>query len=66
MAKVTLLGNPHRMVTAVALVDEVLDEAVVNPQEMVPEEGEVLGDRTILPPASLMPTPTFVTFLFKI
>jgi hypothetical protein len=54
------------MVTAVALVGEVLEEAVVNPQEMVPEEGEVLGDRTILPPASLMPTPTFVTFLFKI
>ena len=66
MAEVTLLGNPHRMVTAVALVGEVLDEAVVNPQEMVPEEGEVLGDRTILPPTSLMPTPTFVTFLFKI
>ena len=66
MAEVTLLGNPHKMVTAVALVVEVLEEAVVNPQEMVPEEGEVLGDRTILPPTSLMPTPPFVTFLFKI
>ena len=66
MAEVSLLGNPHRMVTAVALVGKVLEEAVVNPQEMVPQEGEVLGDRTILPPASLMPTATFVTFLFKI
>ena len=66
MAEVTLLGNPHRMVTAVALVGEVLEEAVVNPQEMVPEEGEVLGDRTILPPASLMGTPTFVILVFRI
>ena len=65
MAEVTSLGNPHKMVTAVALVVEVLEEAVVNPQEMVPEEGEVLGDRTILPPASLMGTPTFVILVFR-
>ena len=62
---VTFLGNPLRMVTAVALVAEVLEEAVVNPQEMVPEEGEVLGDRTILPLASLMVTPTFVILVSK-
>ena len=65
MARVTFLGNPLRMVTAVALVAEVLEEAVVNPQEMVPEEEEVLGDRTILPLASLMVTPTFVILVSK-
>ena len=62
---VTFLGNPLRMVTAVALVAEVLEEAVVNPQEMVPEEEEVLGDRTILPLASLMVTQTFVILVSK-
>ena len=65
MAEVTLLGNPHRMVTAVALVGEVLDEAVVNPQEMVPEEEEVLGDGTILLLAKLMLFLIFVIFLSR-
>ena len=66
MAEVTLVGSPHRMVTAVALAVEVLEEAVVNPQEMVPVEGEVLANRTILPPARLMGTPTFAIIVFKI
>ena len=66
MAEVTLVGSPHRMVTAVALAVEVLEEAVVNPQEMVPVEGEVLVNRTILPPARVMGTPTFAIIVFKI
>ena len=62
---VTFLGNPLRMVTAVALVAEVLEEAVVNPKEMVPEEEEVLGDRTILLLAKLMLSLTFVILISR-
>ena len=53
------------MVTAVALVAEVLEEAVVNPKEMVPEEEEVLGDRTILLLAKLMLSLTFVILISR-
>ena len=62
---VTSLGNPLRMVTAVALVAEVLEDAAVDPKEMVPEEEEVLGDRTILLLANLMLSPTFVILISR-
>ena len=63
---VTSLENPLRMVTAVALVAEVLEDAAVDARKkMVPKEEEVLGDRTILLLAKLMPSLTFVILISR-
>ena len=64
MAKVTFLGTLLRMAT-VTLAAVVLVRVVVNPKEMVPEEEEVLGDRTILLLAKLMLFLIFVIFLSR-
>lgn len=64
MAKVTFLGTLLRMAT-VTLAAVVLVGVVVNPKEMVPEEEEVLGDRTILLLAKLMLFLIFVIFLSR-
>ena len=64
MAKVTFLGTLLRMAT-VTLAAVVLVGVVVNPKEMVPEEEEILGDRTILLLAKLMLFLIFVIFLSR-
>jgi|TARA_B110000908_G_C9865671_1_gene276071 hypothetical protein len=64
LAKVTFLGTLLRMAT-VTLAAVVLVGVVVNPKEMVPEEEEVLGDRTILLLAKLMLFLIFVIFLSR-
>ena len=64
MVKVIFLEILLRMVT-VTLAAVVLVRVVVNPKEMVPEEEEVLGDRTILLLAKLMLFLIFVIFLSR-
>jgi hypothetical protein len=60
----SLVGSLHRMVinlVAVVLVAEAPGEVVANLEAMVLAEGEVLGDRIILPLTKVTGIPTSAT-----